>query len=124
MRSIQIDLGVDLMTGGLLREQVTHRFTSKKDYERTVDVLRSPEHEHKSRKQVSELITIVKQMEFFKEQIVPMTDEDALMIARRLSYEYVPKGQPVRQALSQSTRLYYIMYGKVVLSLPQPEVVM
>ena len=103
---------------------MTHRFTTKKDYEATVEVLRNPEHEHKSRRQVSELINIVKQMEFFKEQIVPMTDEDALMIARRLSYEYVPKGQPVRQALSNSSRLYYIMYGKVVLSLPQPEVVM
>jgi len=40
------------------------------------------------------------------------------MIAKRLKYRYVPKGENVRRALEKNTRLYYIMAGKVICSFP------
>ena len=39
LESIQIDLGVDLMTGNLLREKVNHEFTSKKEFGKTIEIL-------------------------------------------------------------------------------------
>ena len=53
--------------------------------------------------------------------IVPLTDEDALQIAKRLKYLYVPKGKRVRTALQQTSKFYYIMSGKVVCSFPQQQ---
>jgi len=47
-----------------------------------------------------------------------MTDDEALLIAKKLKYRYVPKGEAIRRALDKSTQLYYIMAGKVVCSLP------
>ena len=75
--------------------------------------------ENRGAKHCTELIKIVKQMKFFKETIVPLTDEDALQIAKRLKYLYVPKGQVVRKALEKTDKFYYIMCGKVVCSFPQ-----
>ena len=60
-------------------------------------------------------------MKFFQETIVPLQDEDCYAIAKRLKYEYIPKGQPVRRALDKSTKMFYILAGKVVCSFPQPE---
>ena len=60
----------------------------------------------------------MKTLRFFGEQVVPMTDEEALYIARKLKYKYVPKGQALRKALSKSSRLYYIVKGKVACSFP------
>ena len=53
--------------------------------------------------------------------IVPLTDEDALQIAKRLKYVYVPKGERVRTALQLTHKFYYIMCGKVVCSFPQQQ---
>ena len=65
-----------------------------------------------------ELTKIIKVMKFFKETIVPMTDEDAIGIVKRLKYEYAPMGTPIRKALDISNRFCYIVCGKVVCSLP------
>ena len=58
-------------------------------------------------------------MEFFETNEIPPTDEDAQLIARRLQYRYVPKGQAIRSALDKSHRMYYILCGKSVCSFPQ-----
>lgn len=58
-------------------------------------------------------------MQFFNENVQPLTDDEALIIAKRLKYKYVPKGETVRKALDKNTKLMYIMAGKVVCSLPQ-----
>jgi len=52
---------------------------------------------------------------------VPLTEEDCLGIAKRLKYQYVPKGNPVRLALHKSDKLYFIICGKVVCSFPSQE---
>lgn len=52
-----------------------------------------------------------------------MTDEDALGIAKRLKYEYVPKGQALRRAFDNSNRLCHLMIGKVVCAFPNEDVV-
>ena len=107
------------MNGNNLREKLSHEFHSKKDFEKTVEMMVKLTPENRGAKHVSELVKIVKQMKFFKETIVPLTDEDALQIAKRLKYLYVPKGQIVRKALERTDRFYYIMCGKVVCSFPQ-----
>ena len=61
-------------------------------------------------------------MKFFQQNIVPMTFNDTIAVARLLKYDYVPKGQPIRQALQKNSKLCYIMAGKVVCSFPQQEV--
>lgn len=61
-------------------------------------------------------------MKFFQDQVVSLTDDDALEIAKKLKYEYVPKGQAVRMAVEPSDKLFYIMCGKVVCSFPSKEV--
>ena len=80
------------MNGNNLREKLPHEFHTKKDLEKTIEVMVNLVPEHRGTRQVSELIQIVKQMQFFQEVVVPMTDEDALQIAKRLKYLYVPKG--------------------------------
>ena len=65
LESIQIDLGVDLMTGNVLREKVNHEFKNKKDFERTVETLANVPIEQRGSKQLQEAIKIVKKMEFF-----------------------------------------------------------
>ena len=106
------------MTGNNLREKLPHEFHTKKDLEKTIETLVKLPPEYRGTRQVGDLIKIVKQIKFFQESIVPLTDEDALQIAKRLKYQYVPKGQIVRKALEKTSKFYYIMTGKVVCSFP------
>ena len=55
LESIQIDLGVDLMSGGMLRDKVPHSFHTKKDLERTIEMLASTLPEHRGTNQLSDL---------------------------------------------------------------------
>lgn len=120
LESIQTDLGIDMMTGNVVREKVQNLFHTKKDFERTVEnLVNLTTPETRSFKQVIDLVKIIKQMDFFKEQIVPMVDVDAHEVARRLKYKFVPKGQCIRAALSENIGLHFIMAGKVVTSFPQ-----
>lgn len=80
------------MTGKILREKLPHEFHTKKDLEKTIENLVNLQPDHRGARQVVDLIKIVKQMDFFKDQSIPMADEDALQIAKRLKYHYVPKG--------------------------------
>ena len=66
------------MTGNNLREKISHEFHSKKDLEKSIELLVKVEPEHRGKNQIADLIKIVKQMGFFKDNIIPMTDEDAL----------------------------------------------
>ena len=52
---------------------------------------------------------------------MPLTDEDALAIVRRLKYEYAPKGTEVVRAFDSNKRFYFILAGKVACSLPNDE---
>lgn len=121
LESIQIDLGVNLMTGNIIREKVNHEFTNMKLFEQTIETMNTYTAEQRGSKSVVELIKIVKQMKFFQESgmNMPLSDEDALIIAKRLQYRFVPKGQAIRMALDKSKCLYYIMAGKAVCSFPQ-----
>ena len=67
LKSIQIDLGVDLMTGNVLREKVSHTFVSKRDFQKTIEVLAQYTYEQRTTKQVEELSKIVRKMQFFRE---------------------------------------------------------
>mgnify|MGYP000577774109 FL=1 len=60
-------------------------------------------------------------MKFFQENGMgtPLSDEEAFLLARRLHYQYVPKGEAIRMALDASNRFFYIMAGKAVCSFPQ-----
>ena len=66
------------MTGNNLREKLPHEFHSKKDFENTVEMMVKLSYENRGSKHVAELVKIVKQMKFFKDTIVPLTDEDAM----------------------------------------------
>ena len=74
--------------------------------------------DHRIRTQCGTLMEIVKQMKFFKESIVPLNDDEAYMIAKKLKYEFMPKGKAIRRAMTESTKMYYIMVGKAVCSFP------
>jgi hypothetical protein len=73
------------MSGNVLREKVSYEF-SKLSFQKTVELLATMKPEHRTAKQCKELLKIVNSVQFFKESIVPMTDEDALAIAKRLRY--------------------------------------
>ena len=55
------------MTGNILRDKVSHEFTTSKDVERTIELLATMKSNQRTAKQVSELIKIVKQMKFFQD---------------------------------------------------------
>lgn len=118
-QSIQFDLGVDLMTGNLMREKCNFDFKVKeKDLARSIECLRHAP-EQRSKNQLACLIKVIQQMQFFGENIQPLTEDEAVIIAKRLKYKFLPKGEKVRKALDKSTKMMYIMAGKVVCSLPQ-----
>lgn len=117
LESIQIDLGVNMMTGNVLRDRVSYEFV-KKDLQKVIDLLFDTLPEHRTIRQCRELIELIKMIKFFKDNIIPLTDIDALEIAKKLKYEYVPKGKACRTALETSNRLCYIMCGKVICALP------
>lgn len=53
--------------------------------------------------------------------MVPFTEEDAHSIAKRLKYEYLPKGNAVRRAYNLTDKMYFILIGKVCCSFPNEE---
>ena len=67
VEAIQIDLGVDLMTGNILREKVPKLFSTQKDLEKNIEVLAQMAPEHRTHKQTISMIEIVKQMQFFQD---------------------------------------------------------
>ena len=52
---------------------------------------------------------------------MPFSKEDKLAIARRLRYQYFPKGTPVRNALDKQYRWMHILRGKVSCAMPTEE---
>ena len=111
LESIQIDLGVDMMTGNVLRDRVSYEMAHK-DLKHVIEMLITTEHEkpdHRSSKSCIELVKIIKEIKFFKETMEPLTDEDALAIARRLKYEYIPLGRPIRKALDKFQKFCFIL---------------
>lgn len=67
LEAIQIDLGVDLMSGSILRDKVPHSFHSKKDLEKTIEVLANTLPEHRGTNQLSDLRKIIRGMKFFQD---------------------------------------------------------
>ena len=109
-----------MMTGNVLRPRVSFELVQK-GLERAVELLHSAPPHHRTHNQCRDLIKVVKGMEFFKQNLIPFTDEDAIGIIKRLQYRYVPKGKAVRKALDETDRLTYIICGKVVCALPTEE---
>lgn len=74
--------------------------------------------EHRSEKLCGSLMRIVAEVQFFQQVIIPLTKEDKLGIAKRLRYQFFPKGTPIRKALDKQYRWCYILCGKVACAMP------
>ena len=120
LESIQIDLGVNMMTGNVLREKVNYEFNTK-DFQKTIELLATMRSEHRSEKLCGSLMRIVAEVQFFQQVIIPLTKEDKLGIAKRLRYQFFPKGTPIRKALDKQYRWCYILCGKVACAMPTEE---
>ena len=84
----------------------------------TVNSLRD-DYAHRQMKNCRSLMYLVSQIKFFKTYFETLNEEDVqYMLARKLKYEYIPKGNPIRKALTESNRMYFIMVGKAVCSFP------
>ena len=117
LESIMIDLGVDLMTGNLLRSRVETDLTFKQMETSICGMDTEPE--KTSSNQVAALVQICKRVNFFFEQTeVPVDDDYLKQIAKHLKYRYVKKGTNIRKAGNSDDRLYFIMMGKVACSFP------
>ena len=77
--------------------------------------------EHRSEKLCGSLMRIVAEVQFFQQVIIPLTKEDKLGIAKRLRYQFFPKGTPIRKALDKQYRWCYILCGKVACAMPTEE---
>ena len=77
VEAIQIDLGVNMMTGNVLRERVSYEFVNK-ELQQVIELLAMYKPEHRTPKQCRKLMMLIKMMKFFQENSVPLTDEDAL----------------------------------------------
>jgi len=53
------------MTGNVQRERVAHELT-KQELQKTIEVLAKLKPEHRTLKQVADLVQIIKQMKFFQ----------------------------------------------------------
>ena len=60
-------------------------------------------------------------IQFFNKTVVPFAKEEKMAIAKRLRYEYFPKGTPLRKALDQQYRWMFILRGKVSCAMPTQE---
>ena len=58
LESIQIDLGVDMMTGNVLREKVGYEMPHK-EFEKTCEVLWNVKGSHRGEKQVSAVLKLL-----------------------------------------------------------------
>ena len=83
IESIQMDMGVDILTGNVLREKVSYEFIQT-DLQKAIELLATTQPATRSAKSCVELSKIIKVTKFFQETIVPMKDEDALGIVKRL----------------------------------------
>ena len=89
------------MTGSNMREKVTHDFIDKSQFSKEIETLANVSKCNRVKFQLPQTIEIVKQMKFFQDSFSVMTDDDAWLIAKRLKYKFIPKGQPIRRALEK-----------------------
>lgn len=72
-----------MLTGNVLRPRVSFELVQR-GLERAVELLHSAPPQHRTLHQCGDLIKVVKSIEFFKKNLVPFTDEDAVGIIKRL----------------------------------------
>ena len=62
LESIQIDLGVNMMSGNVLREKVNYEFNTSKEFQKTIELLAGMRPEHRSEKLCGSLLKIVEEI--------------------------------------------------------------
>jgi len=77
--------------------------------------------ESKSERHLAGLKQMLISMEVFKKLQHPLTNEDISFLCKIVKYQYAPKGTKILKAGHKNDKLFYIMRGKVLLSLPNGE---
>jgi hypothetical protein len=88
---------------------------------RMVGVLKLETKELKTLKNTGDIMEIVTKMPFWKTLPNPFSEDDFLGIIKCLKYEYFPAGSTIRRAGDETTKLYYILEGKVGCALPKKD---